>query len=280
MQKQEQIIQMFDAIAPTYDKANRILSFGVDIKWRQKACEKVLKCFDESGNLGVFMSKSTQKNAPKSTKSKKKENLKEHLQNAKNPKIEGLKIADIACGTGDMMLVWESQAKKIDKKIASITGIDPSANMLALAKEKVAQAGLKNAHFLQAGAEKLSLESGEFDILSIAYGIRNVVQRKEALSEFARVLKKDGILLVLEFSKPSKNGILQKINEFYLKFILPKIGGFISKNKSAYEYLPHSIDDFLTQADFIKELENAGFDMMYCESFSFGICSVFIARKR
>ena len=281
MQKQEKIIQMFDEIAPTYDKANRILSFGIDIKWRQKACERVLKCFDESGNLGFIetLKNVTHKKADKIKNEANSEN--KNLEKAgQGAKSQGLKIADIACGTGDMMMIWQEMATKLHKKIASITGVDPSANMLALAKEKMLAKKLENVDFIQAGAQDLPLKTNTFDILSIAYGIRNVVQRKEALNEFARVLKKEGILLVLEFAKSCNESLMDKINAFYLKFILPKIGGFISKNKAAYEYLPSSIDSFITKENFIKELENAGFDMMYYESFSFGIYSVFIAKKR
>lgn len=260
MQKQDKIIQMFDQIAPTYDKANRILSFGIDVKWRIIGCDRVLKCFDKVKKLDTplkELSKIDDKNS--------------------SPR---LKIADVACGTGDMIMIWHTEAKKLNKKISSITGIDPSANMLHLAKEKITKNKLKNVNFIQAGAEKLPLDSDSIDILSISYGIRNVVQRKEALAEFARVLTKNGLLLVLEFTKPSKNGILQRINAFYMKWILPKIGGFISKNKNAYEYLPDSIDAFLTEEGFMDELNEAGFDMMYCENFSFGISSMFIAKKR
>lgn len=233
MQKQEKIVQMFDNIAPTYDKTNRILSFGTDVSWRKKAC------------LSVF----------KYSKYK-------------------LDIVDIACGTGDMIIEWQNQAKKAQKEISSIKGVDPSAGMLEVAKKKIL-----NASFIQAKAQELPLESQSADIISISYGIRNVVDRKEAIKEFSRVLKKDGILLVLEFTKREQGGFIATCRDFYLKNILPKIGGFISKNYSAYEYLPNSIDDFLSKEDFINELSE-DFQMLEYKSFSFGVCSMFIARKK
>ena len=229
MQKQEKIIQMFNEIAPTYDMANRILSFGIDIKWRKKGCQKALSCLENKENL---------------------------------------KIADIACGTGDLILTWQSLIK------AEMIGVDPSEKMLELAQKKI-----ENAKFIKASATLLPFKDGEIDILSISYGIRNVLERKKAWAEFARVLKKGGILLVLEFTKPEKKNFFDKITQFYLNVLLPKIGGFISKNKAAYEYLPSSIDGFITKTEFQKELSEAGFVLKFCESFSFGISTMFVSIK-
>ncbi len=96
-----------------------------------------------------------------------------------------LKIADIACGTGDMIEIWQESALKMEKNILNIKGIDPSSGMLNVAKEK-----FPNVEFIEAGAQNLPLESQSLDILSISYGIRNVIERQKALSEFARVLQK------------------------------------------------------------------------------------------
>ncbi|MCR6591766.1 bifunctional demethylmenaquinone methyltransferase/2-methoxy-6-polyprenyl-1,4-benzoquinol methylase UbiE [Campylobacter insulaenigrae] len=233
MQKQEKIVKMFDDIAPTYDKANRILSFGTDVNWRKKAC---LNAFKYVGNQ--------------------------------------LDIVDVACGTGDMIIEWQNQANKINKEIVSIKGIDPSIGMLEVAKKK-----RLNAEFIQAKAQELPLKSQSADIISISYGIRNVIDRKEAIKEFSRVLKKDGILLVLEFTKREQGGFIANCRDFYLKNILPKVGGFISKNYTAYEYLPNSIENFLSKEDFIDELSEY-FQMLEYKSFSYGICSEFIARKK
>ncbi|MBZ7940021.1 bifunctional demethylmenaquinone methyltransferase/2-methoxy-6-polyprenyl-1,4-benzoquinol methylase UbiE [Campylobacter molothri] len=234
MQKQDKIIEMFNEIAPSYDKANRILSFGVDISWRKYACKKVLKYY----------------------------------------KSDFISIVDVACGTGDMIAIWQEKARMLSKNITSIKGIDPSEGMLEIAKQK-----FPNIDFIQAKAQNLPLENQSVDIVSISYGIRNVVERKQALSEFFRVLKKGGIFVILEFTKREKGGFIATLRDFYLKNILPTLGGIISKNKSAYEYLPNSIDEFLSKEEFIKELNDCGFEILDFKSFSFGVSSMFIARK-
>lgn len=227
--KQDKIVKMFDDIAPTYDKLNRILSFGVDKSWRKKAIKEVLK------------------NAPQS-----------------------VKIADIACGTGDMIALWQDLAHKT----VQIVGVDPSEQMLEIARKKI-----KDAKFIKAYAQNLPLNNDSIDILSISYGIRNVIERKKAFNEFARVLKKGGILLILEFTKREKGGVLAWGRDFYLAKILPKIGKFISKNATAYSYLPDSIDSFLSKDELILELENAGFSLVKYQNFSLGISSGFILKK-
>ena len=234
-QQQEKIVSMFDNIAPTYDISNRVLSMGIDILWRKKACDLAFNFYN-------------------------------------NQKID--KIVDVACGTGDMIIYWQEQANKSNINIKNIIGIDPSVGMIEVAKNK-----LPNIEFIEAGAEKLSLENESVDILSISYGIRNVVERQIALQEFNRVLKKDGLLVILEFAKSDDSAIINTIRDLYMKKILPVIGGMISKNREAYEYLPQSIDNFLSQNMLRKELENNNFEVIYLKGFSLNISSLFIARK-
>jgi demethylmenaquinone methyltransferase/2-methoxy-6-polyprenyl-1,4-benzoquinol methylase len=184
-------------------------------------------------------------------------------------------IIDVACGTGDMILYWLQQAKKSNVNIDNIKGIDPSVGMMEVGKKK-----LPDIEFIEAGAENLPLEDNSADILSISYGIRNVVQREEAIKEFNRVLKKDGLLVILEFAKNDDSAITNTIRDIYMKKILPVVGGLISKNKEAYEYLPQSIDNFLSQSMLRKELEDNGFEVIYLKGFSLNISSLFIARKK
>ncbi|MDF1879393.1 class I SAM-dependent methyltransferase, partial [Sulfurimonas sp. SAG-AH-194-C20] len=124
------------------------------------------------------------------------------------------------------------------------------------------------------------LENEDADILSITYGIRNVVEREEALLEFNRVLKKGGLVVILEFMKNENPSFIAKLMNFYTNKILPKVGGFISKNLEAYEYLPNSIESFSTVKNMQNELENAGFEMLYTKSFSMDISTLLIARKK
>lgn len=235
MSKQQEIIAMFDDIATSYDLTNRVISCGIDIAWRQTACKQTFK----------------------------------NLSNN-----QSLEIADIACGTGDMINHWQKNAHKEGIEIKSIVGLDPSEGMLAVARKK-----MPKINFIQCEATNLPLESASKDILSIAYGIRNVVERKKALSEFARVLKKDGILVILEFTKRENPSLMEQLMGFYTKRILPFVGGIVSRNYRAYRYLPNSIEEFLTATMLNYELEETGFKPLYTKAFSAGVCTLFIAKK-
>ena len=226
---------MFDEIASTYDLANRVLSFGIDISWRKKGCNKAFEY------LG-------QKN------------------------IE--KIVDVATGTGDLLMHWKTEAEKNNITVENFVGIDPSVGMLEVAKKKV-----DFADFLEGKAQELPLEDTSCEIISISYGIRNVVDRVEALQEFYRTLKPGGIVVILEFTKQEKSGITSKIVDLYMKKILPAIGGLVSKNYAAYKYLPDSIEQFLTTKMLVEELQQAGFEHKYSKSFSMGISTLIVAQK-
>ena len=235
-QKQEKIVEMFDDIAPTYDTANRVMSMGVDISWRKKACDL---SFEYYGKKTID------------------------------------KIVDVACGTGDMMGYWQKQATKADVEIKELVGVDPSNGMVDVAREKFPEF---NYHISK--ATEIPLEDASADMLSITYGIRNVVERQEAFYEFNRVLKKDGLVVILEFMKDEDKNILKKIRDFYMHKILPYVGGAISKNLEAYTYLPDSIENFVTIQGMQKELEKAGFEMLHTQSFSMDISTLMIARKK
>ena len=137
--KQEKIVTMFDDIAPTYDKANRVLSMGIDIQWRKKGCNKAFEI------LG-----------------------KKHLG----------QVTDVATGTGDLLIYWKEEAAKNAVTIDNYVGIDPSVGMLEVAKGKV-----DFATFIEGKAQALPIENESTDVISISYGIRNVVDRMEALEE-------------------------------------------------------------------------------------------------
>jgi len=234
--KQEQIVSMFDDIAPTYDTANRVISMGVVISWRKKACDLAFKYYGKQ-------------------------------------EIE--KIVDVACGTGDMMGYWQKQGQKANVKITEFVGVDPSNGMVDVARKK-----FPDFAYHIATATEIPLEDASADFLSITYGIRNVVERQEAFDEFNRVLKKDGLVVILEFMKDENKNILKKLRDIYMHKILPYVGGAISKNLSAYTYLPDSIENFVTIQGMQKELENAGFEMLHTQSFSMDISTLMIARKK
>jgi demethylmenaquinone methyltransferase / 2-methoxy-6-polyprenyl-1,4-benzoquinol methylase len=233
--KQEKIVSMFNNIAPTYDKANRVLSMGIDKSWRHKACSKTFEIYGKN-------------------------------------RIE--KIVDVACGTGDMILFWKQNASKKNIILENIVGVDPSVGMMEVGKKK-----LPEVEFIEAFATEMPLENESADIVSISYGIRNVVQRQEAFFEFARVLKKGGLVVISEFTKNQKENPLDYLTAFYMDKVLPVVGGIISKNKEAYRYLPDSIDEFLTTKNLCLELEKAGFEIVYTKAFSMKISTLIIARK-
>ncbi|PAF44534.1 hypothetical protein BJI48_02565 [Helicobacter sp. 11S02596-1] len=259
---------MFDKIAPTYDSANRILSLGIDVAWRKEACKKAFEFARCEG---------------------------------------GAMILDVACGTGDMIIHWRKNATKFGKPIKKIIGIDPSEGMLEVAKKKLEnylcdqKSKNKEPNDGESPAQKSNdekscdkkvelylgeaknlhmIDSGSMDIISIAYGLRNVVDVSEALNEFGRVLKKDGILVVLEFTKKEKENFLDKITGIYTKKILPLIGGLVSRNYKAYRYLPDSIGGFLSARKLKEELNKVGIETRFIKSYSAGISTLLIGIKR
>ncbi|WP_323592671.1 bifunctional demethylmenaquinone methyltransferase/2-methoxy-6-polyprenyl-1,4-benzoquinol methylase UbiE [Aliarcobacter butzleri] len=184
------------------------------------------------------------------------------------------KIVDVACGTGDMILFWQQVAKENGINLKNIIGVDPSVGMMEVGKKK-----LPDVEFIEAYATQIPLIDKSADIISISYGIRNVVQRQEAFDEFARVLKKDGLVVINEFTKNKKENLLDHLTDFYLNKVLPVLGGLISKNKEAYRYLPDSIDEFLTTENLCKELKQSGLEPVYVKAFSMNISTLIIAKK-
>ena len=183
-------------------------------------------------------------------------------------------ITDVATGTGDLLIFWRDIAASRGIEIERFVGVDPSVGMLKVAKEKV-----DFAEFIEGKAQVLPIADESTDIISISYGIRNVVDRVEALEEFYRALKPDGIVVILEFTKQDRSSMIDKVVDFGMKKVLPKVGGLISRNYAAYKYLPESIEEFLTTEMLAKELEQAGFEMRYTESFSMGISTLLVAQK-
>ncbi len=183
-------------------------------------------------------------------------------------------ITDVACGTGDLLIFWERYAKKHGISVDRYIGVDPSVKMLEVARKKV-----NFAEFIEGKAQELPIEDNSTEIISISYGIRNVVDRVEALKEFYRALKPNGIVVILEFTKQDRSGLVDRVVDFGMKRVLPIIGGVISKNYEAYKYLPDSIEEFLTTDMLAKELESVGFKMRYTKSFSMGISTLLIAQK-
>ena len=181
-----------------------------------------------------------------------------------------LNILDVACGTGDFTIEIAQKAAKG----STITGIDLSEGMMKIGREKIAAAGV-DAQMIQGDCENLPYSDDEFDRISVGFGVRNFEHLELGLSQMCRVLKQDGKLVVLELSVPS-NSIIRWCYKLYFLKILPAIGGWISGDRGAYEYLPASVLRFPAPDVFMEMMRNAGFSKVTHRSFTFGICRMYI----
>lgn len=182
-------------------------------------------------------------------------------------------ILDIATGTGDFAI----EALKLNPE--KIEGVDISEGMLAVGKDKMKKKGFDKVINLQLGdSENLQFEDNNFDAVIVAFGVRNFENLEKGLSEMLRVLRPGGKVVILEFSKPTLFPFKQIYN-FYFKFILPNIGRFISKDNSAYTYLPESVKEFPYGKHFLEILEKVGYNKTKCTPLTLGISSIYIGEK-
>lgn len=177
---------------------------------------------------------------------------------------------DLAAGTGDFGI-------EVNKKHnIRIVGYDLAINSLYLFKKKVKNSD--DFSFINGEAEQLCIKSNKIDMVTIAFGIRNFYDTEKALKEIYRILKPNGILNILEFSLP-ENILIKKIYLLYFNFILPLIGKIISKDKTAYNYLPESVEKWDRENDIISESIKAGFRNISIKNFTFGIVKNYIIKK-
>ncbi len=183
-------------------------------------------------------------------------------------------VLDVATGTADLALEAQKQLQP-DK----IVGVDISVEMLEVGRKKIRKKKLENLIELQEGdSENLSFENNTFDAITVAFGVRNFENLEKGLKEMYRVLKQDGQLVILEFSKPRIFPFKQTFN-LYFKYLLPFIGRFTSKDPKAYKYLYDSVQAFPDGNKFVSILENSGFKSIQCISLSLGICSIYVGKK-
>ena len=229
--KKEQVAQMFDNISGNYDGLNRVISFGIDIKWRRK----VLKIVSD-----------------------------------KNPKI----VLDIATGTGDLaILMAETSAEKI-------IGLDISNGMLEVGRKKINKKKLSHKiEMLLADSEKMPYNDNTFDAITVAFGVRNFENLEKGLSEILRVLKPDGVFVILETSVPEKFPYKQGY-QFYSRNILPIIGKMFSKDNSAYQYLSESASIFPYGEALNNILRKTGFTDVKAVPQTFGVATIYSASKK
>lgn len=226
--KKAQVEAMFDAIAPRYDMLNRVLSLGIDKRWRKKAIAWA------------------QPHTPR-------------------------RVLDVATGTADLAIA--ALALEPEK----IVGVDISEEMLSVGREKIERLGLTDRITLRRGdSERLPFSDRQFDVVLVAFGVRNFEHLQQGLQEMRRVLRPGGALVVLEFSRPRRFPIKQLFG-FYFKHILPRIGGAVSKDQGAYQYLPDSVQTFPDGEDFLTELRTAGYTEPARQPLTFGIASLYKA---
>jgi demethylmenaquinone methyltransferase/2-methoxy-6-polyprenyl-1,4-benzoquinol methylase len=230
-EKGEKIQQMFSAIAPRYDLLNRMLSFGIDRRWRKKA----VSFLNYQG---------------------------------------GSRILDVATGTGDVAL----EIARATPPSVRITGADFCMEMVDRGKVKAAASPFAGRiDFQVAPCEELPFQDNTFDSVTIAFGIRNVVDRHIGLAEMGRVLNPGGRIIILEFSTP-RSALFRQIYYFYFRKLLPMIGGIFSRY-NAYKYLPHSVLEFPSTEEFYRMIVEAGFHNIQVHELTFGIASIYVGEK-
>lgn len=182
-------------------------------------------------------------------------------------------ILDMATGTGDLAI----EALSLHPK--KITGIDLSEGMLSVGRKKMAAKNYTDTiEMLKGDSEKILFPDATFDACTVGFGVRNFENLQAGLSEIYRVLKPGSKMVVLEFSKPKKFPVKNLYN-FYFRAILPLWGRFISKNNSAYTYLPESVKHFPDGEAFIQQLNQVGFKQTSYKTLTFGICSIYTGIK-
>ena len=182
-----------------------------------------------------------------------------------------VRALDLCCGTGDLMLALQARGSSL------VYGSDFSHPMLVAARRKVEQRRLRSPLF-EADALDLPLADTCFDLITIAFGFRNLANYQHGLGELFRILKPGGVVAILEFSTPP-NPLLARLYDFYSRAILPTIGGWISGSKEAYSYLPESVRKFPSATDLADQMRSAGFTAVRFERMTAGIVALHIGQR-
>jgi demethylmenaquinone methyltransferase / 2-methoxy-6-polyprenyl-1,4-benzoquinol methylase len=238
--KRRRVQQMFAAIAPSYDLNNRLHSLWQDQRWRRKAVK---------------------------------------LAQLKPTDV----VVDVACGTGDLTFQFVRGLARLAAPLAGrVFGIDFTFEMLPIARQKDSdcKSQISNCRFINGDAQALPLADSFADVVSIAFGIRNVQEPLAALTEFHRILRPGGRVIILEFSLPT-NRILRSLYNFYFRQILPRTATLISGDKTgAYKYLPESVNTFIGREQMLSMMAAAGFEQVEQFPLTFGVCVCYRGVKR
>jgi demethylmenaquinone methyltransferase/2-methoxy-6-polyprenyl-1,4-benzoquinol methylase len=228
--KAAEVEAMFDAIAPRYDLLNRVLSLGIDQRWRTRAIQLLAE-------------------------------------------DQPTRILDVATGTADLALKAERMLHP-----RRVVGVDLSAEMLRYGRTKIDRRGLSSRITLvQGDAADLPFDDDAFDGALVAFGVRNFEDLEAGLRGIGRVLEPGSPLVVLEFSTP-RGAPIRPLYAWYSRHVLPRIGGALSPDAGAYEYLPESVAAFPDGADFLQHMRAAGYTDLRWEPLTFGIASLYRGR--
>jgi len=243
--KGKQVEQMFDSIAPAYDFMNTAMTFGLHRLWRDIALCAAGR------RLG------------------KREGGEEREKGGIG------RILDVATGTGDLAF---RLAKRYPE--AHVTGIDLSHGMLGIAERKLAGIpALKGrVDFEQGDSLALRFADNSFDLVTVAYGVRNFEHLRQGIAEMARVLRPGGVLCVIELSCPANPVMLAGYN-FYSRRVIPAVGRMVSGDSRAYSYLPESIAAAPQRADMTAIMEECGLRDAEWHSLTFGVVTYYLATK-
>jgi len=249
--KRQRVQQMFAAIAPSYDLNNRLHSLWMDQRWRRKAVKLAALKVDD-------------------------------------------RVVDVACGTGDLTLAFARRLCELQRDFVprgQVFGIDFTFEMLPIASSKAwhefarppghrlrltpnsqwARFG-NSIDWINGDAQSLPLPDASADVVSIAFGIRNVADPAAAIREFHRILRPGGRLIILEFSLPT-NPVMRSLYNFYFRKILPRTATWISRDKTgAYKYLPESVNTFINRETMMQMMTDAGFAAVTQHPMTFGVC--------
>jgi demethylmenaquinone methyltransferase / 2-methoxy-6-polyprenyl-1,4-benzoquinol methylase len=242
--------EMFGRIAPRYDFLNHLLSFSLDHVWRRRTARHFRHILER-------------------------------------PEA---RVLDVCCGTGDLAFALDrvrvealgpaerdATAPGIGTRREPIVGVDFVEGMLARAREKAARAH-RDTVFSAADALNLPFADASFDLVTTAFGFRNLANYELGLVEFARVLRRGGELGILEFTEP-ETGPMAGLFRFYFKKVLPRIGGAVSGDKEAYAYLPGSVSKFPSPPELASLLQRTGFSEVRIFSWNFGSVILHSARR-
>jgi demethylmenaquinone methyltransferase/2-methoxy-6-polyprenyl-1,4-benzoquinol methylase len=234
--------EMFGRVARRYDLLNHLLSFNLDKRWRARAVERVRPILE----------------------------------------MPGARVLDLCCGTGDLLLALAAKLdiNKLDIKApgaAAILGSDFCHPMLIQAKRKIG-ARQPASRLFEADALALPLRDNSLDLVTVAFGFRNLANYEKGLEELLRVLKPGGVAAILEFSQPT-NRAFAELYVFFSGRVLPWLGGLLSGYRDAYAYLPESIRKFPGAEDLASAMRRSGFTRVEFERMTGGAVALHLARK-